>query len=131
MRCSSGTEGEPGRRLSALALSLGLASLGFPNQQAPAKGATEFVEGSKITTLQRKGEVLFLVRVSLATIPKPSESQAFAQVTYPDKEWRRRLSKDAYYILRQAGTEFPFSSPLNREKRAGTFRCALLFCSAL
>lgn len=45
-------------------------------------------------------------------------------VRYTDAEWRKRLSPEQYHILREAGTERPFSSPLNREHRAGTFLCA-------
>jgi peptide-methionine (R)-S-oxide reductase len=41
-----------------------------------------------------------------------------------DAEWRQRLSPMQYYVLRQAGTERPFSHPLNREHRAGTYVCA-------
>ncbi len=45
-------------------------------------------------------------------------------VTRSDAEWRRILSSAQYRILRQSGTERPGSSPLDREKRAGTFVCA-------
>jgi len=38
--------------------------------------------------------------------------------------WKQRLSPAAYQVLRQEGTERPFSSPLNGEKRAGTYVCA-------
>jgi peptide-methionine (R)-S-oxide reductase len=38
--------------------------------------------------------------------------------------WKQRLSPAAYKVLRQEGTERPFSSPLNGEKRAGTYVCA-------
>ena len=41
-----------------------------------------------------------------------------------EAEWRRVLTKGQYYILREAGTERAFTSPLNNEKRKGTFRCA-------
>ena len=39
-------------------------------------------------------------------------------------EWKTRLTDQEYYVMRQAGTERPGSSPLNNEKRAGTFNCA-------
>jgi len=45
-------------------------------------------------------------------------------VEHTDEEWRKQLSPSAYAVLRQHGTERAFTSPLNREKRAGTFLCA-------
>ncbi|MEO0031238.1 MAG: hypothetical protein RIS94_996 [Pseudomonadota bacterium] len=45
-------------------------------------------------------------------------------VQHSDAEWRRLLTPEQYYILRQAGTERPFTSPLLKEHRAGTFVCA-------
>lgn len=41
-----------------------------------------------------------------------------------DAEWRRRLSPQAYRVLRQEGTERPYSSPLDGEKRNGSYACA-------
>ena len=41
-----------------------------------------------------------------------------------DAEWRARLDPAVYGVLRHEETERAFSSPLNEEKRAGTFRCA-------
>lgn len=38
--------------------------------------------------------------------------------------WRERLTPAQFAVLRQDGTERPFSSPLLREHRAGTFTCA-------
>lgn len=40
------------------------------------------------------------------------------------EEWRKRLTPERYHVLRQEGTEPPGSSPLNREKRPGIYRCA-------
>jgi peptide-methionine (R)-S-oxide reductase len=44
--------------------------------------------------------------------------------TSTDNEWRSQLSPQEYCILRCEDTERPFSSPLNGEKRKGTFVCA-------
>ena len=41
-----------------------------------------------------------------------------------DAEWRETLTPQQYKVLRQHGTEPPGSSPLNIEKRDGTFSCA-------
>ncbi len=40
-----------------------------------------------------------------------------------DAEWKKRLSPAQYHVLRQDGTEYPGSSPLNGEKRKGVFQC--------
>ena len=53
----------------------------------------------------------------------PAEAKVF-KVTYSDAEWKRRLTPEQYRILREEGTERPYSSPLDKEKRAGTFVCA-------
>ncbi len=41
-----------------------------------------------------------------------------------EDEWRRELSPEQFRVLRGHGTERPGSSPLNAEKRPGTFLCA-------
>jgi peptide-methionine (R)-S-oxide reductase len=41
-----------------------------------------------------------------------------------DAEWRQRLNAAQYDVLRKHGTERAGTSPLNREKRKGTFECA-------
>jgi len=45
-------------------------------------------------------------------------------VTKPDAEWRAILSPEAYRVLRGHGTERAGTSPLNFEKRDGTYACA-------
>ena len=53
----------------------------------------------------------------------PANAATF-KVSYSDAEWKRRLTKAQYEILRNEGTERPFTSPLDKEKRKGTFLCA-------
>lgn len=54
----------------------------------------------------------------------PAQAKGPFRVTRTAAEWRRRLNKMEYYVLREAGTERSFTSPLNEEKRKGTFVCA-------
>jgi peptide-methionine (R)-S-oxide reductase len=51
-------------------------------------------------------------------------SDTTSKVTRTDAEWRQRLTPEQYRVLRDHGTERAFTSPLNDEKRAGTFTCA-------
>jgi peptide-methionine (R)-S-oxide reductase len=45
-------------------------------------------------------------------------------VKLSDAQWKQRLSPAQYAVLRQEGTERPFTSPLNDEKRKGRYVCA-------
>ncbi len=41
-----------------------------------------------------------------------------------EAEWKKKLSPDAYHILREKGTEAPFTGALLKEKREGKYNCA-------
>jgi peptide-methionine (R)-S-oxide reductase len=41
-----------------------------------------------------------------------------------DADWKTTLTPEQFHVLREHGTEHSGSSPLNREKRAGVFKCA-------
>lgn len=57
--------------------------------------------------------------------PPPAEAAAVAfAVHHTDAEWQKLLTPAQYNILREQGTEPPFTSPLLNEHRAGTFTCA-------
>lgn len=55
---------------------------------------------------------------------KEKEEATVYPVTKTDAEWRAELSELQYYVLREAGTERPFTSPLNNNKETGTYVCA-------
>ncbi len=46
------------------------------------------------------------------------------EVTLTEAEWRAKLSPEAFAVLRQEGTEYPFTSKLLEEHRKGIFACA-------
>ena len=46
------------------------------------------------------------------------------KINRPNAEWKALLTPVQYEVLREEGTERPHSSPLNQEKRKGTFVCA-------
>ena len=57
--------------------------------------------------------------------PNDAESDATVQpLDRPKSEWRESLDEEAYRVLFEEATERPGSSPLNDEKRNGTFVCA-------
>jgi peptide-methionine (R)-S-oxide reductase len=65
---------------------------------------------------------------ALAILRWPREAGAATdketfEVEKPDAEWKRILTPAQYDVLRRHGTERPFSSPLDHEKRKGTFAC--------
>src|SRR4028118_1303777 len=64
------------------------------------------------------------LRPALCGRPAGAEEAKTYAVAFPDSEWKRRLTPAQYRILRGHGTEFAGSSPLNAEKRKGTFVCA-------
>ena len=47
-----------------------------------------------------------------------------SHVVRTDAEWRKKLTPAQYVVLRQEGTEPPFSSPLLHEEGRGIFACA-------
>ena len=58
------------------------------------------------------------------TLARHAKATEAFEVVHSDAEWRKLLSADQYAVLRQAGTERPFTSPLLEEHRKGVFACA-------
>ena len=46
------------------------------------------------------------------------------KITKTNAQWRAELTPEQYRVLREHGTERPFTSPVNDEKRSGMFVCA-------
>jgi peptide-methionine (R)-S-oxide reductase len=51
-------------------------------------------------------------------------AESTAPLKKSEAEWKSSLPEQQFYVLRKEGTERPFSSPLNDEKRRGLFVCA-------
>ena len=67
----------------------------------------------------------FFLATSLAALGLGQSARAESfEITLSDEEWQKRLSPEAYQVLRHEATERSGSSPLDHEKRAGTFHCA-------
>jgi peptide-methionine (R)-S-oxide reductase len=84
-------------------------------------------ENREAADLQENWKALLEDGVDVPTSTAPLELE--------DGEWRKRLTPDAYDVLRHGGTEYTNTSPLNAENRAGVFTCAgcglPLFTSAM
>ena len=80
--------------------------------------------------LQRLSALAFGPALATAThaAPAAADAPAAAGATdwkrLSDDEWKRRLNREQYQVLRREGTEPAHSSPLNAEKRAGIYHCA-------
>jgi peptide-methionine (R)-S-oxide reductase len=46
------------------------------------------------------------------------------QVVKTEEEWQKELSPEQYHVLREKGTEPPFTGTFVHEKRSGMYRCA-------
>jgi peptide-methionine (R)-S-oxide reductase len=57
-------------------------------------------------------------------LPSASDAAETFEVVHSDTEWRALLAPERYSVLRLQGTERPFSSPLDHEKRLGIYACA-------
>ena len=58
-----------------------------------------------------------------ALAAKDTNAAETATLQRSEEEWQRLLTKEQFDVLRREGTERPHSSPLNNEKRKGTYEC--------
>ncbi|MBO6635594.1 peptide-methionine (R)-S-oxide reductase MsrB [Parvibaculum sp.] len=60
----------------------------------------------------------------LSRIGKADAADGQFEIVKSEAEWKKLLTPEQYYVLREEGTERAGTSPLNKEKREGTYHCA-------
>ena len=94
----------------------GLLAAGVWSTLTGRGGAAQPASMKGIEELQKNWKMLL---AQGAKVPPPNEPLKLS-----NDEWRKRLDKMVYTVLREEGTERAGSSPLNSEKRPGVFACA-------
>lgn len=70
----------------------------------------------------------FVVAGAITLLPVATvRAEAFSRVNVSPGFWRDKLSQESWDVLFQEATERPWSSPLNEEKRSGTYLCAACY----
>jgi peptide-methionine (R)-S-oxide reductase len=69
-------------------------------------------------------KILLLAVFGLFLSCNSSAQEETFKVSKTEAEWKTQLSPEAFYVLREAGTERAFSSALNKNYKKGTFHCA-------
>ena len=67
--------------------------------------------------------IVFLISCSGTAQDNSKETKKY-KIAKTDAQWKKELTNKQYYILRKAGTERPYSSPINKNYNAGVFVCA-------
>jgi len=65
-----------------------------------------------------------LISLRIGAQSSTNNATSIEKLELSDTEWKKRLTPEQYNILREAGTERSFTSPLNNEKRKGSYACA-------
>lgn len=80
--------------------------------------------------MNRRQSLLSLIGLgtaALATVGVSKTAWAWSELKKSDDEWRKLLPATSFAVLFEENTERPGSSPLNSEKRPGTFVCAACY----
>lgn len=68
--------------------------------------------------------VLSLLFISCNSTAQDKKEEKVFPVTKTEAEWKAQLTELQYYVLREEGTERPFTSELNKNYEAGIYVCA-------
>jgi peptide-methionine (R)-S-oxide reductase len=97
---------------------------GYGTKARSAKGRIEMDVTRRRFLSTTGATALTVVAVSsCAATAMSSPPNTQVAVTHTDEEWRKLLTAAQYSVLREAGTEQPYSSPLNDEHHHGVFSC--------
>ncbi|MDF0542618.1 peptide-methionine (R)-S-oxide reductase MsrB [Sphingobium sp. H39-3-25] len=78
---------------------------------------------SRRTMLAGGGTAVAALAIGLGWNQDSADAATYP-VTMTPAQWKAKLTPQQYAVLRQQSTEYPFTSPLNKEHRKGTFSCA-------
>lgn len=71
--------------------------------------------------------IILLITFSLfschSSAQKKTTKKETFKITKTDAQWKKQLTAQEYYVLRKAGTERAFTSPLNKNYKEGTYVC--------
>ena len=67
---------------------------------------------------------LLVLFVSCQSNAQQEQKKKDFPVSKTEAEWKAQLTPQQYYVLREAGTERPFTSPYNKNYDSGTYVCA-------
>ena len=67
---------------------------------------------------------LFMISCNGVSQEKKNKEVKIYAVEKTDQEWKEKLPKLSYMVLRKAATEYPFTGKYNNHKVKGTYNCA-------
>ena len=83
----------------------------------------ELLDMDRRQLLKSSAGTLALIAIPGFIINALANNEIIKMVKLSEKEWKEKLTPEEFNVLRKEGTERPFTSPLNNEKRKGTFVC--------